>query len=53
VGIGVQTIITDHDLALVGDVRGHPGKVLYRAYRFFTVETGTRFRDSAWQERAL
>jgi len=24
-GIGVQPVITDGDLALVGDVRGHPG----------------------------
>jgi len=25
VGIGVQPVVTDHDLALVGNVRGHPG----------------------------
>jgi len=28
VGVGVETVITDRDLALVGDMRGHPGDEL-------------------------
>ena len=28
VGVGVETVITDGDLALVGDMRGYPGNEL-------------------------
>jgi hypothetical protein len=28
VGVGVQPMVTDHDLPLVGNVRGHPGDKL-------------------------
>jgi hypothetical protein len=33
VGIGVKAIIADHDLALVGSVRGHPGNELQIIHR--------------------
>jgi len=28
VGVGVETVVADHDLALVGDMRGYPGNEL-------------------------
>jgi len=33
VGVGVQPVLTDHDLALVGNVRGHPGDKLQIIHR--------------------
>ena len=33
VGIGVKAIVTDHDLPLVGNVRGHPGDELQIIHR--------------------
>jgi hypothetical protein len=28
VGVGIESVIPDHDLALIGDVRGDPGDQL-------------------------
>ena len=42
-GVGVQPAVTDHDLALVGTVRGHPGD----KYVAVDIEAGVRPGENA------
>ena len=42
-GVGVQPVVTDHDLALVGNVRGHPGD----KYVAVDIEAGVRPGENA------
>jgi hypothetical protein len=45
VGVGIEPVVTDHDLALFGDVRGHPGEKLQVVRR---LQRGREERFEGW-----